>query len=90
MGIIVIIIVGVLFYFKAKKNDFNPYLWAFIGIGSLFLGLFIAAFILAMLDPEIIGREISNQTLYIVGGSAILNCVIVWFLMQSKINEKKW
>jgi len=90
MGFIFIILVGILFYFKAKKYEMNKILWTCIGVGSFFSGIVLAGFIMVMLDPDILSRKNSMHTILIAGLSGVFNCTIAWFMLQSKINEKKW
>jgi len=89
MGLVIVIIITLLFYFKAKKNNLKKNLWAFIGFMSFFIGIVISALIMVIIDPDIPTKVITERTILIGTGAGIFNSIISWLLMSSKIKENQ-
>lgn len=84
---IVIAIIGSLFYGLAKKENLNLWLWPILGVASYFLGQVIVGFILGIFAPEMLMNDGSVILISIISGA--LACGGLYLIMRQQIKKKK-
>jgi hypothetical protein len=84
---ILVALIGMLFYRVAQKRNLIPWLWAVIGAVSYFAGQFFAGIFLALTDPSVLeGSETDLIVPALVGG--LITVVVMYGVMELVANKK--
>jgi len=81
---IIILVIGFLFYRMANEAGMNKFLWPALGIIAYFVAQFVVGFIVAIINPELITSTMSQIILGLASG--IIGVSVIYLVFQ---NAKK-
>lgn len=84
---IVLIIIGVLFYNYANSNNINKVLWVIVGLLSYFVPQLIVGVIIGLIAPQMVNDTVSLTIIGIAVG--IIGAIIAYQVMVSYSKKEK-
>jgi hypothetical protein len=79
---------GIVFYKTASKHTMNRFIWTVLGLFSYVLSLVLGGIILAIIHPELLEEQNSEQLGELSVYIGFLGMMLTWFLLKYKIRLK--